>query len=398
MMTLKAFAVPTEEPITECIGVLNVTHTLSVDFTAEDCAWAQTCASLVGSLHASFFARFATLEPEAWSATQAQSHPNEVLLERSRSKPSVSIDRPSRSAPSTIVEAGSSIRDVTKEELEHERIVPWVTLREEDYLINSERLGAIELDRIRANLTRFGIARIRLAGHAPDSEIIEALGKCIGPVAEDQNEVLGKVKSIKPVQEKPANTGDSVLALGAHVDGTQHESTPAVLIFQYVHGASFGALSQFWDAAQVFLELDLEHRQRLMSALAAADAGRMSKNGREYRGALLRKVSPTSVGFRFRIDDVLEVNHALKEDFERLKARFSQRGLEYTPLKGDIAVFDNRRLLHGRDKVGGDEQREHRRMWIEEIHPDLREKIHLGIRPVAASIMAKIDDHGTQRG
>jgi hypothetical protein len=117
----------------------------------------------------------------------------------------------------------------------------------------------------------------------------------------------------------------------------------------------------------------------------------MSKNGREYHGPLLRKVTPTSVGFRFRIDEVLEVNDGLKEDFAKLKARFTQRGLEYIPLKGDIAVFDNRRLLHGRDKVGGDEQREHRRMWIEEVHPDLLQQVHLGIRPVPASILAEID-------
>lgn len=407
MMTRAAYAVPTKPPETECIGVLNITHTVSVSFDDKDCAWAQTIASLIGSLHSSFFARFAVLERDAWNKANAESHANEVLLDRARtSRPSQApVDRPSQSAPAVqkseaVTVGGKTVgskRDVTQQELDHERIVPWTTLRESDYLITAERLGGTEVDRIRSCVTKYGIALIRLAGHDADAEIIEALAKCFGPVAQDQNEVPGAIKSIKPVHEKPANTGDSAKALGAHVDGTQHESTPAILIFQYVHGADFGALSQFWDGAEVFLEYDKQERTRLMSLLAAKDAGRMSKKGRSYEGPLLTKATPTSVGFRFRIDDVLEVKPELKSDFEKLKARFSMRGLEYTPLKGDIAVFDNRRLLHGRDKVGGDEQREHRRMWIEQVHPELLgDKVHIGIRPVPPAVLAEIDKQQQQ--
>lgn len=389
VMTTEAYAAPLQPPKLECLGVLNITHSLAVGFDDEDFAWAQTCASLLGSLHASFFARYRSLVPDS----PRSAHPNEIVLERSRGRraleapaPSPSGERPAARAP--IQQARLKIDAST---LRHERIEPWSTLREDQYLIEIERLGDTEIKRVRSNLTKLGFALIRFAGQTPDTKIIEALAKCLGPVAQDQNEVPGAIKSIKPVHEKPANTGDSAKALGAHVDGTQHDQTPSMLIFQYVHGADYGALSQFWDAAHILMELDEDHRHRLLTGLAAPDAGKCEKNKRAYHGPLIRKVTPSSVALRFRIDEVLEVSQALKDDVELLRARFSERALEYTPRRGDIAVFDNGRVLHGRDDVGGTAQREHRRMWIECVHEDLMHQIHLGIRPIASKTMAEID-------
>lgn len=387
VMTSVAHAAPLEPPTLECLGVLNVTHTLPLGFHDEDFAWAQTCASLIGSLHASFFARYKALQDISQYA-----HPNEIILERTRRRRLV--DRPSNPKlenESRKVFAMSSSLKVDPAKLRHERIEPWATLSEDQYLLQFERLGTTELKRVRNNLTKYGFALIRLLGQTPEVKIIEALGKGIGPIATDQNEVPGTIKSIKPVHEKPANTGDSAKALGAHVDGTQHGSTPSVLIFQYIHGATYGAASQFWDAAHIFLDLDEEHRHRLLVGLAARDAGKCEKNARAYNGPLLRKATPTSVALRFRIDEVLETNDALKEDVEMLRKRFQQRGLEYTPARGDIAVFDNGRVLHGRDEIGGDAQREHRRMWIQSVHDDLLHEIHLGIRPVSSATLAEID-------
>lgn len=385
VMTSEAHAAPLKPPRLECLGVLNITHSLAVGFNEDDFAWAQTCASLIGSLHASFFARYRTLRD-----ISTYSHPNEVILEHTRGRRAV--DRPSnpkidvpieRTAPRPLKIDGAKLR--------HERIEPWSTLREEQYLIEIERLGDTEIKRVRGNLTKLGFALIRFSGQHPDTKIIEALAKCLGRVAQDQNEVPGAIKSIKPVHEKPANTGDSAKALGAHVDGTQHERTPAMLIFQYIHGAHYGALSQFWDAAHILMDLDEDHRHRLLVALAASDAGTCQKNNRAYRGPLIRKATPSSIAFRFRIDEVLETNDALKEDVAMLRSRFQERALEYTPRRGDIAVFDNGRVLHGRDEIGGDAQREHRRMWIDSVHEDLLQEIHLGIRPIASATMAEID-------
>jgi nucleoside phosphorylase len=89
MCTREAGELPLQKPVLECIGVLNITHTLALSFNEEDCAWAQICAASIGSLHASFFARYRQL---ANQDSSRYAHLNEVILEWSRDHPVA--DRP----------------------------------------------------------------------------------------------------------------------------------------------------------------------------------------------------------------------------------------------------------------------------------------------------------------
>ncbi len=69
-------------------------------------------------------------------------------------------------------------------------------------------------------------------------------------------------------------------------------------------------------------------------------------------------------------------------DYEMLAALLNDRRrvLRFTPKPGDIVIFDNRRVLHAREPVGGPNQRQHHRMWLGEIHSELRGKVLLGVR------------------
>ncbi len=268
------------------------------------------------------------------------------------------------------------------EDLEFARIEPWVFLRPEEYVIESEQIQSHQYADIQRRLERYGLAMLRLSGFGPTSEIMSEIADAIGIPTDGQNTYEGRVKRITPTKESQPNSGDSKAELGPHVDGTQDEDQPAILMFQYVVNAEAGAKSRFWDMAQVLLEYDVAERDALIEKLSARDAAVFSKPSGTYTGPIVEKKTPVSAGIRFRVDDVLSVRPDLKSDVDRIKTRLEARGLEYSPRKGDIIVFDNWRLQHGRSAVLGEDIRSHHRIWIQSLHPELRSKVLLGYRPL----------------
>ena len=273
------------------------------------------------------------------------------------------------------------------EDLSDANIRPWSTLHKDDYLIECEKLGDPELIRVRKQLGEIGIAQIRLSGQAAEKLVIDALARSLGKVLEEQNAHKGQIKDIRPKKDVAPNTGDSAQELGAHVDGTQDSTTPCLLIFQYVTTGDFASESRFWDSADEFVSLSSERREAMFAVLGKPKTATFLKNGVRFDGPLISMATPRSAAFRGRFDEIVQIAPEAASDYEYLKGRFAERALEFNPRQGDVVVFDNWRLLHGRGEVGGVTQRLHRRMWIGELHPEVRKELLLGVRPLRAKEM-----------
>lgn len=106
---------------------------------------------------------------------------------------------------------------------------------------------------------------------------------------------------------------------------------------------------------------------------------------------MVTRTQQNTLMIRERFDTVLDVHDAVREAHEYLRERLKRQGMVYSAFRGDIVIFDNGRILHGREEVGGDPaQRLHHRMWISDLRGDLQTEMLLGIRPIEPGVLALI--------
>jgi hypothetical protein len=168
------------------------------------------------------------------------------------------------------------------------KIIPWKTLREEQYTVSVTTLHSGVREQTLDYLQRYGIARLRWQGDPPTPERLQSLENWIGPARDEQNDFSGKVKSLKPDYDVAPNTGDSAKALAPHVDGTQDKFTPAILAFQYDLSATWGAESTFIDTAAMLAELPGDQLERIITSLARNDCATCTKSKTDKKTGVLR--------------------------------------------------------------------------------------------------------------
>jgi alpha-ketoglutarate-dependent taurine dioxygenase len=273
-------------------------------------------------------------------------------------------------------------------------IEPWgADLNPDDITRHTNDVDDILAKDILDDLEKRGICHVRITAQSPEQYVIRAFSKSIGPLTKSQNDFNGEIKLIEPKVGGQANSGDTAADLGLHVDGTQHEVTPAVLVFHYITGAKVGANSVFVDTTKALLDIEEERRHQILINLARPDAATFSKKGMAHTCPLFY-FSPTgSLVCRLRFDEVIQVHPACKDDFDFLKERFNdpQYAMEFRPREGDIVAFDNWRVMHARDEVFGLHVRRHWRAWISGLKPSLLPRYYLGVRPVTTKIAAEIE-------
>lgn len=282
---------------------------------------------------------------------------------------------------------------VTDDALKFGRLHPWQSIREDDYLKVVTTFGGAEQTDVLQRLQRYGFCLLRFQGSSPSMDKFLSLEQWLGRARERQNDHAEKVKLIKPEEAIEATTGDSAKELLPHVDGTQdHPRPPALLAFEYETTPSWGGVSTFVDMAHVLLGMTESEREDILQTLARPDVAEISKKGLTYRGPLMRTVcNDHAISCRLRFDTVLKLNEGYRSQFERLKkAVLDHQCLEYSPLEGDIAIFDNWRLLHGRKAVGGRHLRFHKRMWIDDLFDRHRGTYLLGVRGLSNSLLSTI--------
>lgn len=275
------------------------------------------------------------------------------------------------------------------------KIEPWDgDLNPKDLLIDADDVGDIQQNQILTALEKKGICQLRITAQSADDYVIKSVAKLIGPLTRRQNDFKKDVvKLIVPKAAGVPNSGDTLADLGLHVDGTQHTETPCVLMFHYVSAAKLGATSVFVDTARALLDIKSDRRQRILVNLARSDAATFSKKKMVHKGPIFY-FSPTGrLVCRIRFDSVISLHPECIEDFNYLLRKFndSKYRLEFKPREGDIIIFDNWRVLHARDEVFGKKVRQHWRGWVSNLKPAFQPDYFLGIRPIPATIAAKIE-------
>lgn len=374
-----------ETPDAKCIGVLNVTSTAAEAFSIEDCAWIQTCASLLGSLYESYSSRQLELIGRASLPAPESLHELPEVAEPTPSSPAVTSRPAQRPEQETSRLRAGAIR-------------PWSTPEIESFLYRIKVCGGAEQTEILQRLERDGFVLIRWEGVGPAADRLLSFEQWLGQARTRQNDWEGPIKPISPKPGLAANSGDSADELDPHVDGTQDEVTPAILAFEYETTATYGAVSTFIDTAPIILALANEAPE-VLTALAQPDVAVMEKKGLRFQGPLITTVRSDSIAVRLRFDDrlqakdkVLTLTPKYADAFDRIKKEvFAASRLEFTHEEGDIALFDNWRVLHGRRALGKDARhpRLHKRMWIHDLVPR-HQKHRLGVRGLAPSIVASI--------
>lgn len=275
---------------------------------------------------------------------------------------------------------------------------PWKAARPADYLVETSRLEEQDVGRILGCLEKHGICQLRIAAMEPGHSRLGSLAQGIGPACTQQNDFHGTIKEIKPKEGVAANTGDSAGELGFHVDGTQHERTPAVLVFQYELNPRHGGYSTFIDMSYVLGQFPEAKLETIVRRLSRSDAAYFAKKGMTFAGPLLQHVhGGRAVACRLRFDGeggrVCQVNPECAEAFEELRAAIAAQDevIEIKPQNGDIILFDNWRVLHGRravevSKLHG---RLHDRMWIRDLKSQIMPDYVLGVR-LGPELMADV--------
>ena len=279
-------------------------------------------------------------------------------------------------------------------------VTPWKVLAEDEFTLPVDALEGGDKSTALRMLHKYGIVRIRMHGDPPSAQRLLSLENWVGPAREVQNDTPGKVKSLVPNYEAPPNTGDSSQALAPHVDGTQDEQTPALLAFQYETGGKWGAESTFLDTTAMLAELPEHDLRRILTVLARKDCATCTKTKgkwtQTFSGPIVQsQYGGLSVSIRLRDDDLLSVVDECAREFNELRELVrtwsDHNMIRYTPQDGDIVIFDNWRLLHGRAAVGGNRQRIHDRMWIDRFLPVYDGQYMLGIRPLGNGLLNAIE-------
>ena len=292
-----------------------------------------------------------------------------------------------------IVSAVGQLLPSTPQDLSMSRIDPWDASLDPE-LIRREfnEVDNLLRKQMLRDLERMGLCYIRITAQSPEQHISRSIAKFLGPLTQSQNDFPGEIKPVTPEASGTEGSGDTSQDLGLHVDGTQHDETPAFLIFHYIAGAKSGANSVFVDSARVLFDIPERERNRILVKLAKPDAATFSKKNMTHRGPMVYFSPSGRLLLRIRFDNVISVHPDCVEDFEYLKAKFNepQYRLEFRPEPGELIVFDNWRVLHARDEVYGLNVRRHWRSWIIDLIEKERPKYLHGIRPVPADLVVQI--------
>jgi hypothetical protein len=178
-----------------------------------------------------------------------------------------------------------------------------------------------------------------------------------------------------------------------------------MLVFQYLAGATHGGESTFFDLAHVLSGFSAEEVTKIVTDLAQDDAAECTKAKEQqdksiwtktFKGPLIKPVcNGHSVSVRVRFDRVMKIAPQYRESFDKLQTAVLACGqakrITFRPMEGDIAIFDNWRIMHGRLAVGGRHERHHNRVWLSELAArHTQEGLLLGVRGLPISLLSAV--------
>lgn len=246
--------------------------------------------------------------------------------------------------------------------------------------------GAVDHDILDAWLgdaVRCGLARLRNVGTDPD--LLAGLGAAIGPVRHTN---FGPIWDVKADIE-PGSTANTTRRLCPHTDLPTRETPPGFQILQCIANDASGGWSTMTDGLALADHLARHHPDR-HDALTTLNWIFFNRgNGIDHRwsgpildtgngrGPLTVRAFHPVRGFPDMADADLPRAYDALRCFATLanEPRFK---LTYPFRPGDLVIFDNRRILHGRDRYDTDGlaggHRHLRGIYIDhdEVHSHLR--------------------------
>lgn len=205
---------------------------------------------------------------------------------------------------------------------------------------------------------RHGIARLR--GVPAEDGMVARVAERIGPVRETN---FGRRFDVK-VQRGPGSNAYSTLALTPHTDLPTREYQPGLQFLHCLRNASIGGAAIMVDGislAEAIRARDLQAYESLTS-IAWPCNNRAIDTDYRWRAPVIRldpqgrvdelRVVPfLRAPLDLPVDQVEEAYRALRVFYETVGDESLQMRFDYRP--GDLVLFDNRRVLHGREAYDG---------------------------------------------
>jgi len=223
-----------------------------------------------------------------------------------------------------------------------------------DYLADDRAL-----EHALCEVTRFGLARLSGAGDAPGT--VEQIVRRFGFIRETNYGRLFEVR----VLTRPDHLAYTNRALEPHTDNPYRDPAPTLQLLHCIRNASEGGDTYFVDGFALAEDIRREGPEDFARlARDAAPFGYTAANGDHYaaRSPIIRLNAEDAVcGIRFNhralgAVDFGPAETALWYDAYLRFARAAdapERRLSLKMQMGDIVIFDNERLLHGRTEITG---------------------------------------------
>ncbi len=249
----------------------------------------------------------------------------------------------------------------------------------ESVLPSAENLGAI----LRQLLT-FGL--VRVVGTPANADWLAHFASAIGPVRDTNFGPLWSVVT----KDEPDSTAYTGLALGQHTDLPTREVPPGFQLLHCVTNDVAGGWSRQTDGWAVVEILRRDHPQAFeaLSTLEWVFCNRARDAEHRWTGPIidaagprspltLRTFYPVRLAPAMAREDIPLAYDALRIFAEVATSRELQIRYPFRP--GDLIIFDNRRVLHGRDAFEGRGERHLRGCYID--HDDVYSRLRVLSRP-----------------
>lgn len=236
------------------------------------------------------------------------------------------------------------------------------------------------LQRWLETLVRFGLCR--LVDTPTDPEFVGRLVGSVGPIR-DTN--FGPVWSVRasPDPDSTANTG---LDLGQHTDLPTRETPPGFQFLHCIENTVEGGWSRQSDGLAVVEAIRTEHPEayEALTTLPWVFGNRSRDADHRWIGPIIDHVDdglPLTLRAFYPVRSAPDMPSAdIPRAYESLRvfatmARDPRFQVCYPFRPGDLIAFDNRRVLHGRDRFEGSGERHLRGCYAD--HDDLHSRLRV---------------------
>lgn len=202
-------------------------------------------------------------------------------------------------------------------------------------------------------LKRWGLVRIQ--GMSTDEDVVEALGLRIGPIRETHFARVFDVVS-RPDGDSNAYTSEE---LAAHTDIPTRETPPGLQLLHCLVADAEGGLSTMTDGFKLAADLHSNHPKEFanLSSTKWCFANRAGETDYRWNTPIIvlddhgqvndvRLLPFSRAPLRVEFDEI-EPAYAALQLFMNM-ANSSKYQIRYPFNAGDLIIFDNRRILHGR--------------------------------------------------